>query len=641
MKFKAKLHEYAQWREEISQAVEMYLDWCDRYGLTDAKNRDTLLKMLNALNNERITLAFAAEFSRGKTELINALFFAEMGLRLLPSAKGRTTMCPTELFYDAAEPSYLRLLDIETRLEETSLIEYKQNSDSWMQIDLDCNSPAQLQKAFKELLAVKKVPKEHANKLGLWNEREVSKLGLLDAEEIEIPRWRYALINLSHPLLKQGLCILDTPSLTALEVEPELTINLLPRAESIIFLLAVDTDVTNSDLAIWRKYIEKARSRDKSGLVVLMNKIDVLWDDLKSVAEYDLAIVTKINNAVDKLGLDEQLIFPVSARQALRAKIKSDTDLLEKSRLASLESYLSDYILSHRRNILKQIVANNMSFLLNESLRLSETKYKHALNQLDEFKKIDCDNAEMMGQLMTETRDRQQVYLHSVENFQASRRFFGVQARALVDALAQERIDTVILRSKNELTKSLTTYGMKQNIQLLFNDLHDVLQEVVDTANETVTLVEVIHKKFEDEYGLKEIEPKIFSIKHYQFQLEHILEEGEQFRSSTKTTMTEQTVVVKKLYSSIIYRIREVFNEALQDATQWTNSVLLPLKHQIKDHKKQIDSRLHMLRKISGSKEGIVENIAHLEAQLQPLKQQLTELQVIIKAIKFAGHTEH
>ena len=105
--------------------------------------------------------------------------------------------------------------------------------------------------------------------------------------------------------------------------------------------------------------------------------------------------------------------------------------------------------------------------------------------------------------------------------------------------------------------------------------------------------------------------------------------------------MTEQTVVVKKLYSSIIYRIREVFNEALQDATQWTNSVLLPLKHQIKDHKKQIDSRLHMLRKISGSKEGIVENIAHLEAQLQPLKQQLTELQVIIKAIKFAGHTEH
>lgn len=34
----------------------------------------------------------------------------------------------------------------------------------------------------------------------------------------------------------------------------------------------------------------------------------------------------------------------------------------------------------------------------------------------------------------------------------------------------------------------------------------------------------------------------------YQFQLEHILEEGEAFRSSTKTTMTEQSVVVKTIY---------------------------------------------------------------------------------------------
>ena len=48
-----------------------------------------------------ITLAFAGEFSRGKTELINALFFADYGQRMLPSQAGRTTMCPTEIFFDA------------------------------------------------------------------------------------------------------------------------------------------------------------------------------------------------------------------------------------------------------------------------------------------------------------------------------------------------------------------------------------------------------------------------------------------------------------------------------------------------------------------------------------------------------------
>jgi hypothetical protein len=38
-----------------------------------------------------------------------------------------------------------------------------------------------------------------------------------------------------------------------------------------------------------------------------------------------------------------------------------------------------------------------------------------------------------------------------------------------------------------------------------------------------------IHKKFGSEYGFSKVEPKLFSMSEYQFQLEHILEEGEAF----------------------------------------------------------------------------------------------------------------
>ncbi len=85
LEFKDQLHEYAEWREKLIQAIEMYQEWRTRYKLSDAHSTDTLLNILNGLQNDRVTLAFAAEFSRGKTELINALFFAETGVRLLPS----------------------------------------------------------------------------------------------------------------------------------------------------------------------------------------------------------------------------------------------------------------------------------------------------------------------------------------------------------------------------------------------------------------------------------------------------------------------------------------------------------------------------------------------------------------------------
>ncbi|PPC88862.1 MAG: dynamin family protein, partial [Methylobacter sp.] len=374
-----------------------------------------------------------------------------------------------------------------------------------------------------------------------------------------------------------------------------------------------------------------ARGGNKSGLAVVMNKIDAMWDDLAGETGYDQAIQSQIKTCASTLGIEENVIFPVSAKQALLAKVKSDGNLLTKSRLSTLEEYLSGSILKQRRGILLDNITRNIGFLVSESQNLTHSSLSNATQQLEEFKQIDFRNQDMTNKLMAETRDRQNVYMANVENFQASRRVFTVQAKMLIDSFAKERVDKIIKDAKQDMTKSLTTYGMKQNIRKLFDDLRDLLQDSVDITNETRRLVKAIHKKFQDEYGFKEIEPQLFSIKQYQFELEQVFEEGEAFRTSAKTTMTEQSMVINKLYSTLIAKARNILRQAHADATTWSNSVLTPLMHQIKDHKKQIESRLQMLRKIEESKGSVMENITLLEAELEPLKRQRDELSIIIK----------
>ena len=631
LEFKEKLYDYSQWRKQLIQAIEMYQEWRNRYGLSDPNSLDIILNMIGGLRSDRVVLAFAAEFSRGKTELINALFFAETGMRLFPSAPGRTTMCPVELFYDEEGGDYIRLLNIESRLEDVSLAEYKQNPDGWTQIDLDCNSPTQMQDAFKELVAVKEVSIDQGQKLGLIHDHDSSDLGINDSGKIEIPCWRHAMVSFPHPLLQQGLSILDTPGLNSLGTEPELTLNMLPGAQAIIFVLAADTGVTKSDLEMWRNHICRARGNSKQGLAVVMNKIDSMWDDLAGEDGYEASIETQVQKSASVLELDEGSIFPVSAKQGLLAKVKSDQALLEKSRIAGLERYLSDEILNQRRQILMDTVERNIGFLVQESSNLTNAKLVNATRQMEEFKKIDFDNQEMTGKLMAETRDQQSAYMGNVASFQASRRVFAIQTKMLTDSISKNKIDEIIKSARKEMLKSLTTYGIKQNIRRLFDDLHDLLEDAIDITNETRRLVKAIHKKFHDEYGFKEIEPKLFSIKQYQFELELLFEEGEIFRRSTKTTMTEQSIVVHKLYSTIIAKARIILKQAHGDAVVWSNSVLTPLMHQIKDQKLQIESRLQMLRKISCSKGDLVENIEKLGLELEPLKKQRSELSMILK----------
>ncbi len=639
LEFKEQMHEYSIWRAQLIQSIEMYLQWRNRYGMNDPHSTESILNILSGLQSDRITLAFVAEFSRGKTELINSLFFAETGVRLLPSSPGRTTMSPTELFHDEKGGSYIRLLNIESRLEDISLAEFKTNPARWTQIDLDCNSPTQMQEAFKELIATKKVPREMADKLGLWNEREAASQGIVNPETVEIPCWRHALISFPHPLLKEGLSILDTPGLNALGTEPELTLSMLPGAQAIIFVLAADTGVTKSDLDMWRNHVCSSRGGNRQGLAVVMNKIDAMWDDLAGENGYDDAIRSQIKTSAATLKINEDAIFPVSAKQALLAKVKNDTELLERSRLSLLENYLANDILKQRRTILMEAIVREIGFLVNESSNLTHTSLTNAISQLEEFKKIDFENLDMMGKLMAETRDKQNAYMANVENFQASRRVFNIQAKMLVDSFAKEKIDEIIKSTRNDMSKSLTTYGMKQNIRKLFDELRDLLQDSVDVTNETRRLVKAIHKKFKDEHGFKEIEPQLFSIKQYQFELEQVFEEGETFRSSTKTTMTEQSIVISKLYSTLIAKARNILRQANADATAWSNGVLTPLMHQIKDHKKQIESRLQMLRKINESKDSVAENIAHLEAELEPLKRQRDELATIMKAMQLDAYS--
>ena len=184
------------------------------------------------------------------------------------------------------------------------------------------------------------------------------------------------------------------------------------------------------------------------------------------------------------------------------------------------------------------------------------------------------------------------------------------------------------------MSKSLTTYSMKQQSRKLFDELKDVLEESVDVTNETRRLVKAIHKKFTEEHGFKEIEPQLFSIKQYQYELEQVFTEGEAFRTSAKTTMTEQSVVINKLYSTLIAKARNILRQAHADASAWSQGVLTPLMHQMKDHKRQIDSRLQMLKKINESKGNVAENIATLDAEIAPIKRQRDEIATITKLMQ-------
>src|SRR6476659_503727 len=258
--FATSLDSLGGWRAALGERLEALARFLHEQNLAHGEAAEQIRALRERLGNEKLVVAFVAEFSRGKSELINAIFFADTGRRILPATPGRTTMCPVELGWRGDEPPSLLLLPIETRLEGLSLGEMRQQPRAWRRLDLDVGNADKLAESLHEVTRTEWITEEQARALGFWDDAtpDDNPPGN-DEGKVEVPAWRHALINYPHPLLKQGLVVLDTPGLNAIGAEPELTLSLLPTAHATVFILGADTGVTRSDMAIWRDHPDALR----------------------------------------------------------------------------------------------------------------------------------------------------------------------------------------------------------------------------------------------------------------------------------------------------------------------------------------------------------------------------------------------
>jgi len=627
--FKQNFHAYTHWKQHLTRSVKEYQSWLENQGLATPDAQHRIRNSLETLENDRLSVACVAEFSRGKTELINAVFFADYGRRLLPSTAGRTTMCPTEMLWDADRgESYLRLLPIETRSQDLTVEQFKQEPKHWVQYPLDVDLPEQMESTLLELMQVKRVTVREAGRLGLYTGEQQDGQDL-----VEIPRWRHAVISFPHPLLKQGLVILDTPGLNALGAEPELTLSALPSAHAVLFVLAADTGVTRSDLEMWQHHIKGFQSSRQQGLMVVLNKIDTLWDELRDVKEVDAAITRQQESTAKILGIGESAIFPVSAHKVLLGKVRKDRKMLHRSGLDNLENYLAEDLLQGHRQIVLDAIENEVGQLIESNRGLVAQQLNNVKRQLSELEELRDKSEEVIRHLLEKTRGEQAQYLESVTRFQASRAELQQEAKHIRTLLDMHKITGLMEQCHKEMLHSWTTRGMKKSMRYLFEELRRAMQAITTQAERSRKRVRGIYQGFQNEFGFSTVQPYRFSTMKYRVELELLYKEADAFRRSPSVALSEQSQVVKRFFQIMVSRSKDIFAELNDGLDEWLSGALDPLVGQIQEHKEMMEKRLQNLQKIGHSKSTLQVRIEDLEGQYAELARQLTALRNMYNAI--------
>ena len=631
--FNQQFDQHGAWRRNFAHRLKWLASWLNENELLNQSVAERLRDVESQLRTSKVMVAFVAEFSRGKSELINAIFFAGYGRRIMPASAGRTTMCPTELGYDATHPASLRLLPIETRLEAYSLSHWRDEPERWTEIAIDVDNAEQLSQAMSKVAEVRWVPVQEAQALGFWSDDAPDDNPVPDSDgRVEIPRWRHALLNMPHPLLEQGLVILDTPGLNAIGAEPELTVSLIPQAHAVVFILGADTGVTRSDLSIWREHLVTEGDVSETRIVVL-NKIDTMWDILSTPAQVDAQIQRQRKGAAELLGVPLSQVLPVSAQKGLQAKIRRDVPLLQASRLPALEAVLGEGLLGKRETMLRLAVDAGIAALRTEAARILHVRQRDLSEQALELQGLRGKNGSVIRHMRVRIEQEQTEFEGSNTRILALRSVQGKLLREVYAVLGS----TALKADMGRLSAALKRRGIKFNVRKVYGETFDALRnnlrEVQATTAEIQAMLHATFRQLNAEHGFTLQAPPEPDLTGFEQQLSQIERSHTHYLGVGNLLKLSQPDFCDKLVRALASRLRVVNEAAMTEVERWSKGAGAQLDAQLKERRRTFTKRIEAVERIQGAAGSLDERLAELAAQesnLAELHRRLAELTTLL-----------
>lgn len=258
--------------------------------------------LLVKLAEDRFNLAVVGQFKRGKSSLMNAVIERD----LLPTGVLPLTSVITALCYGP---------------QARAMLHFK----GW---------------SFEEEIPLDELADYVTERGNPGNEKN-----LLTAQ-VEVP----------VPFLRRGLYFIDTPGIgSAQHANTATTYEFLPQADAIIFVTSVEAPLSEAEEIFLRDIRRQVRQ-----LFIVVNKMD-----LAAPAERD-EILGYIRTGLERaLETNEVRLYPLSARQGLAAKLKSDAEGLQQSGLAAFEAELAGFLVGEKSRVFLLSILDRALSLLN------------------------------------------------------------------------------------------------------------------------------------------------------------------------------------------------------------------------------------------------------------------------------------
>jgi ribosomal silencing factor RsfS len=671
--FSERLAQLQSWRLGLTAQLERVSTVLAETGFLNGDDESGLADLRSWISDERVTIVFVAESARGKSELINAMFFSDLGRRLLPSGLNRTTRCVTELRFDRAMPTGLRLLPIETRESPRAFADLYRDETVWESVPFTTDDPASITKAMTMLSETRRVLLAEAVSFGMHGasaRRKRTKPESLDstAVMVDVPRWRHAIVNFPHPLLDAGLVVLDTPSLATFFGESELAQDRVLNADGVVLILDAAEGVSASDLTAWKEHLapsnpaatlseaEAPLARTAQARLVALNKID----DVDGDAEQDAstqnkpfnpnetmrgwlrAIDRRVQEVADTLQLDPIHIVPISAKLGLIGKLARDQDKVVKSRVYQLERSLASNLPKDRQDRLGADVLSALTSLIDGAqARLDEERFL-ALDNLRALQVVRAKNDKLMSSVIAQTKIKQTrvtTMLRELRSIKPTQLNLSEQLSMAVDVTIAKYDST---NTYQAILASVLPNAATEAVNKYFANVEARLNTIDEKITQIRRLFSGVGEKMRAEFGndlVEKFDVHPFPTQRFHTELVKLREKTNQsFGKTSNLMMRRSKTLAEQFQSEVAPPVEHIFVIAHRESSTWLRGLYKSVEKPLEAAHDRLTHREEGIEKAESATLDLAERISSIQGNMEAVKRKHVALSEVREALsRFAG----
>jgi len=197
------------------------------------------------------------------------------------------------------------------------------------------------------------------------------------------------------------------------------------------------------------------------------------------------------------------------------------------------------------------------------------------------------------------------------------------------DTINLDAIDYAVARTRKDMSSALTTMGLRQQIGIFFDSVRDTMQVGAAQSDKMVEAFEATYTRMKKDHGLTDIKLKPLNMVKHRNQLDKLYLQAAQWRDSADLTMTEQSMVIKKFFISMVSHVRGQFAECQDEISKWVQESLRPITMHVDEMRQNMERHIEIFSKVSGSRASMRDKLSILEAKQSAAEQMLTELNTL------------